>query len=340
MVNIQENISLYPYSTFHTEHIARYFAIAQTKDDIPELLAFARQKNIPFHIVGEGSNTLFKGNLVNKLIIQIQESYIRIKEIKGSETYLDIGAGTRWDEVVAWSVQKHLIGIESLSGIPGTAGAAPIQNIGAYGQEIKDSLVSVLVYDVTHNIFTSLSNSECMFGYRTSIFKETDRGKYIIIAITLQLKNELPRIPSYPDIQDYFQQRLIAHPTLSQIRDAILYTRNQKLPNPNVIPNVGSFFKNPIITTTHAQELQKRYPHIKLFPINEKQTKVPAGWLIEQCGLKGSTIGPVGIYEKNALILTNNGGATFDDIMHVKDTIVKKIFEMFEITLEMEPDCV
>ena len=340
MVDIQENISLNPYSTFHTEHIARYFALAQTKEDIPELLAFARKKNIPFHIVGEGSNTLFKDNLVNKLIIQIQESYIRIRETKGSETYIDIGAGTRWDEVVAWSVQKNLIGIESLSGIPGTAGAAPIQNIGAYGQEIRDTLTTVSAYDTKENKFVSIPNSECGFGYRTSIFKEADRGKYIIIALTLQLRSELPHIPTYPDIQDYFNQQSILHPTLLQIRDAILLTRSQKLPNPNIIPNVGSFFKNPIITTTHAQELQKRYPHIKLFPINEAQTKVPAGWLIEQCGLKGSTIGPVGIYEKNALILTNNGGATFDDIMYAKDTIVKKVFGMFEITLEMEPDCV
>ncbi len=339
MVDIQKNVSLQSYNTFHTKNIARYFAIVETPRDIPELIAVAHKKNIPLHILGGGSNTIFTKDPIEQLVLHMKESYIHICTTEDTTVDIEIGAGTKWDEVVQWAIQNNISGTEALSGIPGTAGAAPIQNIGAYGQEIRDVLIEVHAYDIAHHAQVILPISICHMTYRSSIFKE-ERGRYIVTAIVLRLKKELPHIPAYPDVQDYFKKQFISNPTLSQIREAILFIRSQKLPDPDILPNVGSFFKNPIITQTQAKELQKNYPFIKLFPINATQVKIPAGWLIEQCGLKGTTIGPVGIYEKNALILTNTGGATYHDIMFAKNSITQKVFEKFKISLEMEPDCI
>lgn len=340
MVDIQKNIPLSDLSTFHIGGTARYFARIKTENDIPKLIQFAHKNNSPWHIVGGGSNTIFSEGMLNRLVIKMEESYIHDILETDTERYIEVGAGVSWDEVVAWTVQKNIGGIEALSGIPGTAGAGPIQNIGAYGQEICQTLIEVRVYDTKQNTFVSLPASRCHFGYRTSIFKEEQRGRYIITSVVLRLKKEAPTTPPYPEVQNYFMEHEIVNPTLSQIREVILHIRATKLPDPQKIPNVGSFFKNAIIPLSQAQKIQKQYPEVKIFPVDDAHKKIPAGWLIEQCGFKGTTIGPIGIYEKNALVLTNTGGARYQDVMRAKEIITQKIFEMFGITLEMEPNMI
>ncbi len=340
MDKIREQVPLAPYTTFRVGGIAQYFSDIYHQEEIPPLVAHAQKHDTPIHILGGGSNTIFTDGILNKHVFCMKESYIRIRHTDKSSIYIEIGAGTHWDEVVAWAVTHQYAGIEALSAIPGTTGAAPIQNIGAYGQEIKDTLVEICAYDTHAHTFISITNKQCKFGYRTSIFKECARGRYIITSIVIQLSIHNVTAPTYPDIKEYFEKQNIHTPTPSQIRSAVQEIRFKKIPDPQKIPNAGSFFKNPIITQSQAQRLQKNYPTLKLFPVNRDLVKIPAGWLIEQCNLKGTTIGPIGIYEKNALILTNTGSATYQDIIYAKDSIQKKVFETFQITLEMEPDCI
>jgi UDP-N-acetylmuramate dehydrogenase len=320
--------------------IARYFININNQSQIPKAVAFAKEKDIPLHILGGGSNTIFNDAPIQKLVLRMRESYIRILDTYNKSVFVEVGAGTNWDAFVEWTIQHTYSGIEALSGIPGTVGASPVQNIGAYGQELKDVLVEVRAYDIKHNQFVSILAQNCAFTYRSSIFKEQARGRYIIASILCKLSLTQSAIPNYPDIQNYFAQKNIPRPSLADIRAAILEIRSQKLPNPNIIPNVGSFFKNPIIQKTQAQKLKEQFPDIKSFPVSETRVKIPAGWLIEQCGFKGLHIGPIGVYEKNALILTNPNNASCMQIIEARDTITQCVQKKFGIMLEMEPEMV
>lgn len=340
MYEIVENAPLASYSTFHLGGIARYLIRCSHPQDVPHIVAFAQKKQLPLRVLGEGSNTLLRDGLLPYCFIKLTNTKITIIHETDASTYVEIGAGVLWDNAVRWAINHHLSGIEALSGIPGTCGAAPIQNIGAYGQELKDTLIEVRAYDIKKNVFISLPASLCAFGYRTSIFKTTHKNQYIITGIVLKLSKLPPVIPNYQDIKDYFTQKNINSPSLAQIRSAILKIRNNKLPNPNTIPNVGSFFKNPIVPKTKAEILQKQYPDLKIFPVSETCAKIPAGWLIEKCGLKGKSIGPVGIYEKNALVLINHDNATFEDVIHAQNIIVSHVKKLFAIELEREPEII
>ncbi|MFA7201659.1 MAG: UDP-N-acetylmuramate dehydrogenase [Candidatus Paceibacterota bacterium] len=340
MIEIQEQVPLTPYTTFHIGGNAQYFGRIKKQEEIPAYVSFAEKHHIPIHILGGGSNTIFGNTTIQQLILHMEESYIRILHTHESDVYIEVGAGTLWDEIVAWTTDRAYTGIEALSAIPGTVGAAPIQNIGAYGQEIQDTLIEVCAYDTKNHIFVCIPKRLCQFGYRTSIFKKEVRGRYIITSIMLKVSTLLKGVPSYPDIENYFKQNPLILPTPTNVRIAVQEIRKIKLPDPQKIPNAGSFFKNPIITQSQANTLQEKYPTLKAFPAHEGAVKISAGWLIEQCGLKGATIGSIGIYEKNALILTNTGKATYRDVIHAKEIITQKVFEIFHISLEMEPDCI
>lgn len=374
-MNIQEYVDIKDYSTLKIGGQFRYFIEIDSVKDLEDVYNFAEQKNVPVFILGGGSNIVFSDGVINVLALKIEIKSFDI--IKETENYLDIkiGAGENWDKFVEKTVEMNLSGLEALSAIPGTVGATPVQNVGAYGSEVKDTIISVEVFDIKNHTATSLSNADCKFGYRDSIFKNEAKGKYVITAVTYRLKKididqqDIPSknrlflpLPSdsarahtydfykqylaglpvmnYPGVKKYFEDKKIENPNLKQIRQAIIEIRKDKLPNPDEIPNVGSFFKNPIVRTEVAEKILADFSNAKFFPIDEKITKIPAGWLIENAGLKGKSLGNISVYDKNALVLINNGNATKNDLLEAKKEIIKTVEEKFGITLEQEPEII
>jgi UDP-N-acetylmuramate dehydrogenase len=288
--------------------IASFLVRVKSKEEIPEIDDFASKIGLPLWVIGEGTNIVPRDYIKAVLVI------LDFKGIEAHNNRLKIQAGERWDGIVKFAVEDDLTGIEALSSIPGKAGAAPVQNIGAYGSEISDCLESVEVYDRIKKEFTVLSKKECQFGYRSSLFKKYPEN-FIVVSITLKLSKESPKIPNYKDIGKYFSERDNDYPNLKEIREAIIKIRSGKLPDPDIIPNAGSYFINPIL----------------------EGKKFSAGQLIEEAGLKGAKIGEVEISPNNAMILTNPNRASFDEIMKAENFIRKEIFQKFGILLEREP---
>jgi len=341
MLEVREYVDIREYTTFKIGGQFRYFTELSDPQELPELYKFAKEKNLPVFILGGGSNIVFPDGVYESVVVKIE--FCGFEIISEEENYADlkIGAGESWDYAVECAVAVNLSGIEAMSAIPGTCGATPVQNVGAYGQEIKDTLLSVDVFDTKDGTFKTLSNKECGFSYRNSIFKSDSRGRYVITAITLRLsKGVNPDIPNYPGVKKYFLENNINNPTLLQIRDAIIEIRKNKLPNPKDIPSVGSFFKNTIVSNDVVRSLKKQYPNMVVFPVNETETKVPSGFLIEQAGLKGKSFGTISSYSENAMVLVNNGGATRADVEKARDEIIDIIFQKFGIKLETEPEFV
>jgi len=322
MLNIQEYVDIKNYSTFKIGGVSRYFVEINEKEEISEAILFAKEKNLPIIIIGGGSNSIFSNETLNALVIKINILGFEIIEDDSQFTQVIVGAGEIFDELIEKTINMNLSGLETLSAIPGTVGATPVQNVGAYGAEVKDVIVKVEVFDLIKNKFASLSNDDCKFGYRDSIFKNEAKGRYIIISVIFKLKKA-----------DDKKQLL-------EKREEITKTRWGKLPNPKEIPNVGSFFKNPIVVKSKANQILIDYPNAKFFIVDDNHTKVPAGWLIENAGLKGKSFGSISVYDKNALVLVNNGEATKDDLMKAKDEIVKIVQEKFGIILEQEPEII
>lgn len=339
-MKIQEYVNIKDFSTLKVGGQFRYFAKIENMEDLVIVSDFAKQKNTSLFILGGGSNIVFSDGVVNVFALKNE---IKSFEIRNeTDLYVDIkvGAGVVWDQFVEKTVNLNLCGIEALSFIPGTVGASPVQNIGAYGSEVKDTILDVEVFDIESGIISNLSNADCKFSYRDSIFKNEAKGKYIITAVIYRLTKSLPSIPNYPGVIKYFEDREINVPTLKEIRDAIIYIRKEKLPDPRVVPNTGSFFKNPIVLNEVAEKIKLEYPEAKFYRVDESHTKVPAGWLIENAGLKGKSFGNVSVYDKNALVLVNNGDATCEDILKARDEIIKIIKDKFGIELEQEPEII
>jgi UDP-N-acetylmuramate dehydrogenase len=301
---------------------------------------FAKEKNIPIFVLGGGSNVVFQDGDLNVLALKIKISGFKIIREDNEAVDISFGAGEIWDKAVEKTVEMNLSGLEALSAIPGTVGATPVQNVGAYGVEVKDTIQEVEVFDTEDDKIKIISNKDCKFGYRDSIFKNEAKGRYVITSVTYRLSKSLPKIPDYPGVKRYFIDNNLNNPHLREIRQAIIEIRKEKLPNPKEIPNVGSFFKNPIVKNEIADEIKKEYPDAKFFPINDTHTKIPAGWLIENAGLRGKSFGKISVYDKNALVLVNNGEATKEDLIKAKNEIIKIVFKKFEIILEQEPEMV
>ena len=342
MVEIKENVNIKDYSTFKIGGQFRYFTNIKSIEDLESFYNVTQSeekyKNIPLFILGGGSNIVFSDGVVNVRALKMEIKGFEI--VNETNAYVDIkvGAGENWDQFVEKTVNMDLCGIESLSLIPGTVGATPVQNVGAYGAEVKDTIIEVEVFDIENGSIKSISTDECHFGYRDSVFKNEYRGKYIITTVTFRLSRSLPKIPKYPGVMKYFEDRDILNPTLREIRNAIIYIRNEKLPNPNEVPNAGSFFKNPIVKKFIADKIIENYPEVKVFQVDDEYVKIPAGWLIEQAGLKGKNFGNISVYDKNALVLVNNGKATQSDLLRAKDEIIKTVESKFGIILEQEPE--
>lgn len=333
-MRIEENVSLAPFTTFKVGGLARYFARLQKAEEAKELADFASEKNLPIFVLGGGSNIIVADEISPMLVIKNEVLGRDVLKEEDGEVLVKAGAGENWDEFVDFCVQNGFAGIEALSAIPGTVGGAPIQNIGAYGSEAAETIESVEVFDIKEGTFKTLSNKDCDFSYRNSLFKE-EVGRYIVLSVNFRLrKSPEAKVPDYPGVAELLVK---SSATLSEIRRAIIKIRASKLPEPKEVPNVGSFFKNPIVSIEVFEKIKKDFPEVKSFPAGEGRIKIPAGWLIENVGLKGVSFGKVGTHEKNALVLINSGGADFADIKNAQEQIKKAVLEKFGIELEREP---
>lgn len=344
MLEIKENVDIKGFSTLHTGGLFRYFTIINKKEDLPSLYAIVKNdgkyKNTPIFILGGGSNVVFSDGVLNVIAVKMEIKGFEI--INETNQYVDIkvGAGEIWDEIVEKTVEMNLSGFAPLSAIPGTVGATPVQNVGAYGSEVKDKILEVEVFDIEKGIISTLSNEDCKFTYRDSIFKNKAKGRYIITSVIYRLSKSLPTVPDYPGVKRYFIDNNINNPKLKDIREAIINIRSEKLPNPKEIPNVGSFFKNPIVSNEIANKIKKEFKNAKFFPMDNDTIKIPAGWLIENVELKGKSFGKVSVYDKNALVLINTKDATYKDIISARDEIIKIVKDKFGIILEQEPEII
>jgi UDP-N-acetylmuramate dehydrogenase len=343
MLAIKEYIDIKEYSSLHLGGQFRYFAVISSVSDLIQACSISSKIGKKIFILGGGSNVVFSDGVIDVLALKIEIKGFEI--IKEDENYTDmkVGSGENWDDFVSKTVNMNLSGIELLSAIPGTVGATPVQNVGAYGSEVKDTILEVEVFEIAKNKIEIFSNKECKFGYRDSVFKNEAKGKYIITKVTYRFKknnkNSYPSL-SYPGIKNYFENKGIQNPSLKQIRDAVISIRKDKLPDPKSIPNVGSFFKNPIVINSIADTIKEDFPEARFFRVDNYNTKIPAGWLIENSGLKGKDFGNISVYNKNALVLVNNKKATYKDIISARDEIIRIVKDKFNIILEQEPDII
>ncbi len=331
-MTIQENISLKKYNTFGIDVTAKRFISVDSVYQLQQLLKV--EKNI--FLISGGSNMLLTKD-IEKLVVHINIKGISIDSEDENNVYLTVNAGENWHEFVLWCVGNNYGGIENLSLIPGNVGTCPIQNIGAYGVEVKDTITKVEALEINSGKLVEFSNDDCKFGYRNSIFKNEVKGKYIITSVSFQLtKNNHLLNTSYGAIETELASKEIKKPTLKDISDAVIAIRKSKLPDPKEIGNSGSFFKNPIISKKQFFGIQKEYPKIPSYAVSDSEIKVPAGWLIEQAGFKGKRFGDYGVHTKQALVLVNYGNASGKEIHQLAQKIQEIILQKFGITLEIE----
>ncbi len=331
-MNIQENISLKPYNTFGIDVIAKRFIEVDFVYELQQL--FNKEKDVFF--IGGGSNMLLTSD-IDKIVVHNNIKGISIDKEFGNDVYLTVNAGENWHDFVLWTIRQGYGGLENLSYIPGNVGSCPIQNIGAYGVEVKDLITRVEVIEIETQKTVSFTNLECDFGYRNSVFKNEYKGKYCIISVSFKLtRNEHKLNTSYGAIDKELISKGVTNPTLKDVSDAVIAIRKSKLPDPKEIGNSGSFFKNPIISMDLFCNLQKDYENMPFYEVSDTEVKVPAGWLIEQCGFKGKRFGNCGVHDKQALVLVNYGGATGLEVYELAQTIQKTVKDKFGILLDIE----
>jgi len=336
-MDIHTNIPLKNYLTMKLGGNARFMTEVHTKDEVAEICKNAKAKTIPFFVLGGGSNVIAKDEGFAGIVIRMRILGFEVIADDASSTTIKIGAGEEWDSVVKRSVDMRLSGIEAMSAIPGTAGASPVQNVGAYGQEIADTLQSLEAYDTQTDSFVTLANEDCGFSYRDSIFRGNEKGRYIITSITLKLSKNLPQPPFYDSLQQYLDQKGIKIYTADIIREAVMNIRFSKLPDPKSLPNTGSFFKNAIIESWQADMLRPNYPDMPMHDMGDGRFKIPTGWLIDKAGLKGQVFHGMRVYDKNALVLVNESASSYQDLADAREEIAGKIRDMFRIQIEQEP---
>jgi len=329
---VEENISLKSYNTFGIDVTASKFSsFASTQ----ELISLLKDNNQELLILGGGSNVLFTKNY-NGLVLKNDIKGIDIIEETESLAYIKAGSGVVWHEFVLKTIDLNFSGIENLSLIPGSVGASPMQNIGAYGTEIKDVFHSLEALNLKTKEIETFSNEACKFGYRESVFKKELKDKYIITSVTFKLSKKHVVNAEYGAIKSELSSQNITEPTIKDISNAVIAIRKSKLPDPNEIGNAGSFFKNPIISIDLLASLKSDHPNIPNYPIDENSTKVAAGWLIEQAGWKGKTFGEYGVHLKQALVLVNYGNCKGEEILNLSQNIIDDVMDKFSIQLERE----
>ncbi len=333
-MQIEEYKSLKNYNTFGIDCTARYFVSVKTVAELKQILSTKPSSEL--FILGGGSNMLLTSQL-DALVLHVNLKGIEILQETTDVVVVKAMAGENWHEFVQFCIEKDFGGLENMSLIPGNVGTAPIQNIGAYGVELKDTFVSCEAISITtleERIFTK---DECQFGYRNSIFKNEEKDNYIITSVTFRLtKVEHIKNVSYGDIQKILADKNIDEPSLKNISEAVIAIRQSKLPDPKVLGNSGSFFKNPIVDNETFQEFQKKFPEAPFYKISPTQFKIPAGWLIENAGFKGKRFGDAGVHKNQALVLVNYGNATGTEIWELAMKIQKQVKETTGISIEPE----
>ena len=333
MLQIQENVSLKNFNTFGIDVSAKYFVEISHEDELVELFMDPQWANIPRLVMGGGSNMLFKNDF-DGLVIRINIRGIEHR-INHEEVFVEAGAGEVWNDLVNYCVDREYAGIENLSLIPGSVGASPIQNIGAYGVELKDVFKSCHAFEMATGEFRTFTSEDCHFGYRESIFKGKLKDQYIITSVKLHL-SLVPNVNlKYGAIEQELANRNITSPTIKDVSRVVSHIRVSKLPDPSTIGNAGSFFKNPVIGKEQFAGVQSEFPDVVSYPAGNA-VKLAAGWLIEQCGWKGKVVGHTGTWKNQALVLVNHGGATGEEVYSLSSQIIDSVYRKFGVLLERE----
>lgn len=316
---------------------ARFMADAHTPQELADLLVRAKSQGLPSFILGGGSNTIAHDEGYPGLVIRNQIKGVEVIAETGGDITFKVGAGEIWEDFVKKTVDMQLSGIEALSMIPGTVGATPVQNIGAYGQEVAETILSVDVFDTQTGQFALLQNLDCNFGYRDSIFRNEEMGRYGITAVTFRLHKSMPQPPFYKALEDYFAAHTITVFTPQIVREAVIAIRMEKLPDPKERPNSGSFFKNTVVEEWQFNMLIEKYPNMPNFEMAGGKRKIPTGWLIDKTGLKGSLLHGMRIHDKNALVLINESATGYADLAAARDEIQTAVRALFQIEITQEP---
>ncbi|MEC3905458.1 UDP-N-acetylmuramate dehydrogenase [Tamlana sp. 2201CG12-4] len=333
-MQIKQNISLKAYNTFGIDVKAKHFVSINSIDNLKHILSLEEFPNKL--VLGGGSNILLTKDFEG-LVIHINLKGLKIVSQDDNFVYVNAKAGENWHDFVLWCINNNFGGVENLSLIPGNVGTAPIQNIGAYGVELKDVFESCEAMSLKTKHLKSFTREACEFDYRNSIFKQQVKGEYIITSVTFKLTKKDHKLSlNYGAIASELNHRGIETPTIRAISEAVIKIRERKLPNPKEIGNSGSFFKNPVITKSHFNMLTENFKDIPCYPVSDEEVKVPAGWLIEKAGFKGKQFDNYGVHKKQALVLVNYGGANGSDILKLSKLIQKTVKLLFGITIEME----
>lgn len=333
-MELHENFSLKNFNTFGIEAKAKKFVAVHSIADLRSILE--QYPNEEKFILGGGSNMLLTKD-IDALVIHIDLKGKKIIKEDDNYVWVESQAGENWHEFVLWTIDQNFGGLENMSLIPGNVGTTPVQNIGAYGTEIKDTFVSCEAMKISNQEMKTFSKEDCHFGYRESVFKNEVKNQYIITSVVFKLTKQNHKINiSYGDIALQLSNKNIQNPTLKDVSNAVIAIRQSKLPDPKELGNSGSFFKNPIILKTDFEKIHQKFPEMKYYEVSDTEVKVPAGWLIEQAGFKGKRFGDAGIHKNQALVLVNYGNATGQEILDVAKTIQASILETFGITIEAE----
>jgi UDP-N-acetylmuramate dehydrogenase len=331
-MKLQQNIALKRFHSFACEEMASFFTTVSAKETLIEAIDWASENKQPYLILGAGTNILFTKQF-DGLVIKMEFNGIQKLQETSSEIILKVGAGENWSHFVSYCVQKSWGGLENLSLIPGSVGVAPIQNIGAYGVEVSEHIVSVEVFDTLKKEWVTLPKQDCAFGYRSSIFKK-EANRYIICAVQFKLSKQPLLRTDYGAIKAVLHSRGISNASVESIAGAVTYLRLNQLPDPKKLANAGNFFKNPMITTTQYDQLMIQFPALMAYPIDDHTYKIAAGWLIEACGWKAVTKDQVGCYQDQVLVIVNYGATKGKTILDFSDAIMQSVQDKFGIVLE------
>jgi UDP-N-acetylmuramate dehydrogenase len=338
-MQIRENISLRPYNTFGIDAMARQFAVFGSVDELKELMNVPQPESGKRMVLGGGSNILLTGDY-DGLVLKNEIMGIEVVKEDEDHIYVKAGAGENWHRFVMHCVEKEYAGLENLSLIPGNVGASPMQNIGAYGVEIKEVFHELEAYHIEDGTIHIFSAPDCEFGYRESVFKRRYKDRFVIASVTYRLSRKPHFNTSYGAIKEELERMGVQELSIRAISDAVIRIRSSKLPDPKETGNAGSFFKNPLIPNDQFTQLKEAFPNIVAFPAGNAQTKLAAGWLIEQCGWKGFRRGDAGCYPKQALVLVNYGSATGHEVFTLSEEIIASVKKKFGVELEREVNIV
>ena len=333
---VQEGVDLQPLNTLSIAARAAYFVRVSDTDTLREVLTWRRDASLPLLLLGGGSNLVLRGDW-HGLVLQYGDSTVSLLKRDGDDVLVRAGAGVVWHDLVCYCSAQGWHGLENLALIPGSVGAAPVQNIGAYGVELDSLVDSVDVVDLATGMTAQLSRRQCQFGYRDSVFKNSAAGRYLITAVTLRLSSHFCPVLSYPALRDALP---CDNPSPQQVIDTVVAVRQSKLPDPAVLPNAGSFFKNPVVPAQQASQLLEQYPDMPHYPASTGQQKLAAAWLIDRAGWRGKGFGPVAMHDQQALVLTNPAGGSGQQVLDLAERVAQDVMTQFGVTLEIEPQCV